>query len=210
MPGHNPAIQVRWKHEPLRLLVRRVRIRAEEISLSPRSRRRRTIPKIQLALGLSGALKEVFGDSFILTDLQGDAVEVEQWQRQRAHIEECIKEAKLDGGLDHLPLHTRGANTAWQVATVMATNLMSLLSAVIVTGRDEHGVVPPDEVDTVTGAKHRPRYRRGRTLRRWMLVVPGRIVRGSRRLRLRLPKGAWWAEVIIHAYQRLRLLPLSG
>jgi hypothetical protein len=199
-----------WKHEPLRLLVRRVRIRAEEISLSPRSRRRRTIPKVQLALGLSGALQEVFGYSFILTDLKGDAVEIEQWQRRRAHIEECIKETKLDGGLDHLPLRTREANTAWQVATVMATNLMSLLSATIITGRDEHGVVPPDEVDTVTGVQHHPRYRRGRTLRRWMLTIPGRLVRGGRRLGLRLPQGAWWAEVIIHAYQRLRLLPVSG
>jgi len=199
-----------WKHEPLRLLIRRVRIRAEDISLSPRSRRRRTIPTVQLALGLSGALAEVFAYSFILTDLDGDALEVEQWQRQRAHIEERIKDVKLDCGLDHLPLRTRRANTAWQAAAVVATNLMSLLSAVVVAGRDEHGVVPPDEVDAQTGIQRRPQFRRSGSLRRWMLVIPGRLVRGGRRLRLRLPQGTWWAEVIIHAYQRLRLLPLTG
>jgi hypothetical protein len=199
-----------WKHEPLRLLVRRVRIRAEELSLSPRSRRRRTIPKVQLALGLSGALEEVFGYSFILTDLDDDAVEIELWHRQRAHVEERIKDVKLDCGLDHLPLRTRRANTAWQVATVIASNLMSLVSAIVVTGREQRTVVPPDETDAVTGVTRRPRYRRTATLRRWMMLVPGRLVRGGRRLRLRLPQNAWWADVIIDAYQRLRLLPLSG
>jgi hypothetical protein len=198
-----------WKHEPLRLLIRRVRIRAEDISLSSRSRRRRTIPKVQLALALGGALEEVWGYSFILTDLDGDAVEIEQWQRQRAHIEERIKEVKLDCGLFHLPLRTRRANTAWQVATVIATNLMALLSAVVIAGREHDQVIPPDEIDTKTGMTRRPRYRRTATLRRWMLVVPGRIVRGGRRVRLRLPQGTWWADVIIHAYARLRLLPLT-
>jgi hypothetical protein len=198
-----------WKHESLRLLIRRVRIRAEDISLSSRSRRRRTIPKVQLALALGGALQEVWGYSFILTDLDGDAVEIEHWQRQRAHIEERIKEVKLDCGLIHLPLRTRRANTAWQVATVIATNLMSLLSAVVIAGREQYHVVAPDEVDTETQATRRPRYRRTATLRRWMLVIPGRIVRGGRRMRLRLPQGTWWADVIIHAYARLRLLPLT-
>lgn len=199
-----------WRHEPLRLLVRRVRIRAQDLSLSTRSRRRRTVPKIQLLLGLGGALDQVFGYSFILTDLAGDAVEIEQWQRQRAQIEERIKDLKLGCGLEHLPLHTRRANTAWQAASVIAANLMSLLSAVVVAEREERAVVPPDEADTVNGVVHRPRYRRSATLRRWMLVVPGRIVRGGRRLRLRLPQGSWWADVIIHAYERLRLLPLSS
>ncbi|TMC05999.1 MAG: hypothetical protein E6J41_20255 [Chloroflexi bacterium] len=33
-----------WEHEPLRLIVRRVRIPVEELSEDPRSRRRRTYP----------------------------------------------------------------------------------------------------------------------------------------------------------------------
>jgi hypothetical protein len=41
-----------WQHEPLRLLVLRVGVEAKEISQSPRSRRRRTIPKGQLQLAL--------------------------------------------------------------------------------------------------------------------------------------------------------------
>ena len=205
-----------WEHEPLRLLIRRVRIRAADISRSSRSRRRRTIPKIQLALGLSGALKEVWGYSFILTDLGGDAVDVEHWQRQRAHIEERIKDVKLDCGLHHLPLRTRRANTAWQVATVIATNLMSLLSAIVLTSpaRTASGGLPDPDPATVKVAadnagERGPKYRRSATLRRWLINVPGRLVKGGRRLRLRLQQGLWWAEEFIAAYQWIRLLRAS-
>ncbi len=39
-----------WKYAPLRLLVRRVRVVADEVSGDVRSRRRRTIPKGQMEL----------------------------------------------------------------------------------------------------------------------------------------------------------------
>lgn len=206
-----------WEHEPLRLLIRRVRIRAADISRSSRSRRRRTIPKIQLALGLSGALKEVWGYSFILTDLEGDAVDVEHWQRQRAHIEERIKDVKLDCGLHHLPLRTRRANTAWQVATLIATNLMSLLSAIVLARHTNTKAEAPAATDTATvevlagdeADDRGPKYRRSATLRRWMINVPGRLVKGARRLRLRLQQGLWWAEEFIAAYQWIRALRAS-
>lgn len=51
------------------LLIRRVRLDAEQISTDPRARRRRTIPKEQLALALGGQADEVYGYSFILTNL---------------------------------------------------------------------------------------------------------------------------------------------
>jgi hypothetical protein len=43
-----PCTPAGWEQEPLRLVVRRVRIPADELSQNPRSRRRRTVPKDQL------------------------------------------------------------------------------------------------------------------------------------------------------------------
>ncbi len=43
-----------WRQEPLRLIVRRVKITTDELSEDPRSRRRRTVPEGQLKLALEG------------------------------------------------------------------------------------------------------------------------------------------------------------
>src|SRR5262249_28978198 len=88
-----------WQQEPLRLIVRRVRIPVEELSEDPRSRRRRTVTQAQLELALEGRVEYVYAYSFILTDLEGDAAEIEHWHRQRAQIEERVKEAELGDGL---------------------------------------------------------------------------------------------------------------
>jgi hypothetical protein len=119
-----------WKQEALRLLIRRVRISAQELSRNPRSRRRRTIPRGQLQLALSGRREHVYAYSFILTDRLGDAAEIELEHRQRAHIEERIKDAKNGCGLHHLPMRSASANRSWQTASIIATNLLSMISAV--------------------------------------------------------------------------------
>jgi hypothetical protein len=55
-----------WKHEPLRLIVRRVPVTAAEIqATSPRARRRKTIPPEQLQMVLDGELDSTFAYSFI-------------------------------------------------------------------------------------------------------------------------------------------------
>ena len=77
-----------WKHEPLRLIIRRVAHPADALSDDPRARRKRTIPREQLNLGLAGEADVVFGYSFILTDLPGEAAEVEHHHRDRAQIED--------------------------------------------------------------------------------------------------------------------------
>jgi len=97
-----------------------VTIPVEELSQDARSRRRRTVPPAQLELALEGRVDHVYGCSFILTDLEGDAAEIEHWHRQRAQIEERVKEAKLGDGLLHFPLGTLDANRAWQTAGVIA------------------------------------------------------------------------------------------
>jgi hypothetical protein len=71
-------------------VLRRVAIPAEAVSADPRARRRRTIPKDQLALALNGAAETVYGYSFILTtcDVSTPAAlaAFERWYRDRADI----------------------------------------------------------------------------------------------------------------------------
>jgi hypothetical protein len=80
-----------WEHEPLRLIVRRVSVSAEEIHRgSPRARRRSTIPADQLQMVLDGQLDSTYAYSFIVTDLpaeQKPTVEVEHFHRHRAQIQ---------------------------------------------------------------------------------------------------------------------------
>ena len=58
-----------WKHEPLRLIVRRVPFTAEQIARLKGSRRLQTIHPEQLQMALDGQLESVYGYSFILTDI---------------------------------------------------------------------------------------------------------------------------------------------
>ena len=77
-----------WKHEPLRLIVRRVPFTAQEIAKRKGSRRLKTIHPEQLQLALEGKVASVFGYSFILTDIHWQpAVWIEHFHRHRAQIE---------------------------------------------------------------------------------------------------------------------------
>ena len=200
-----------WGHEPLRLIVRRVRIPVDELSEDPRSRRRRTVPAEQLALALKGRVEYVYGYSFILTDLEGDAAEIELWHRQRGQMEERVKEVKLGDGLLHFPLGTLDANRAWQTAAVIAHNLVALLSAVVADVNHrrlreqlEQSPQPPPRPPAARVAAHNTRL-----VRRWLLAVPGRVLHSGRRVLLRLAQAMLWAATFIAAYQRLRLLTSS-
>jgi hypothetical protein len=116
-----------WEHEPLRLIVRRVAHQADALSDDPRARRRRTIPREQLALGLAGETDTVYGYSFILTDLPGRAADVERHHRERPLIEERIKDQKLGVSLSQLPLSDLDANRFWLTCTALL-NLLALLN----------------------------------------------------------------------------------
>lgn len=91
-------------------IVRRVRVEADDISTDPRSRRRRTIDKAQLALALEGTATHAYAVSFIVTNIatfeeteQGETGrDIETWFRRRTDIEDRIREAKLGAGLRHL------------------------------------------------------------------------------------------------------------
>ena len=178
-----------WKHEPLRLIIRRVAHQADALSDDPRARRKRTIPREQLNLGLAGEADVVFGYSFILTDLPGEAAEVEHHHRDRAQIEERIKDAKLGVSLRRLPLSDLDANRVWLACSALALNLLALLNDLM------FGPEPPG---------HLPRRRQAKFVRRMLLCVPARVIHHARQIILRLPAGLPSALAFQAAYTAAR------
>jgi hypothetical protein len=73
-------------------VVRRVRVRAADVSTDPRARRRRTIPKQQLVLALHGLVEHVYAYSFIATNADvstpAKAAAHEAWHRMRTDIKD--------------------------------------------------------------------------------------------------------------------------
>ncbi|MCM3920644.1 transposase [Frankia sp. AiPs1] len=171
-------------------IIRRVRVPAEEISGDPRSRRRRTIPKGQLALALEGVADHAWAVSFIVTNIPADdgagIVAVEHWFRGRADIETQIKDTKLGAGLRHLPSADPAVNAVWMWAAVLAGWLSTMLQSL--TGLDQRA-----------GRAH------GDRLRHELLNVPGRLTHHAGTLTLRLPPGR--DQYLPTALTRLRDLP---
>ena len=120
-----------WKHERLRLIVRRVPVTAQEIqATSPRARRRKTIPPDQLQMVLGGELDSTYAYSFIVTDIPAEeksTAEVEHFHRHRAQIEERFKDAKLGHALRHLPSGKLAANRLWLACCLLALNLSAFI-----------------------------------------------------------------------------------
>lgn len=188
MPGAQVAetsYRPAWKHEPLRLIIRRVPFTAEEIAKRKGSRRLKTIHPEQLQLALEGKLASVFGYSFMLTDIHWQpAVWIEHFHRHRAQIEERLKESKLGQALRHLPSGDEHANRVWLTAALLALNLTAfccdLCPAAGASGNT------PDSA---------PLRRAAKTLRNLMFNIPARIVRTGRRVILRPPAGFRHSDV---------------
>ena len=172
-------------------IVRRVKVAAEDLSADPRSRRRRTVHKDQLALALGGAADHVWAVSFIVTNIpanHGDLVGLEAWFRNRTSIEERFREAKHGGGLNHLPSADPAVNALWTWAGLLAGALNVMLQSL--TGLDTQA--------------HAPGRMRIQTLRHRLLAIPGRLTSHAREYVLRLqPRQRLLAVVLA----RLRALP---
>ena len=118
-----------------RVICRRVKITADELSSDPRSRRRRTIDPNQLSLLTSGEAAYAYAYSFIITNLTGDIVDIEAWFRMRALVEEKIKDSKLGLAMRHMPSGYEAVNVMWMWAALLGLNISSWLQAL--TGHDE-------------------------------------------------------------------------
>ena len=154
--------------EGTRCVVRRVRIERDELKADPRSRRRRTIDPNQLALLEDGETAFAYAYSFILTNLDWEAVEIESWFRMRALVEEKIKDAKLGAALRHLPSGYEAVNRTWMWSAFLALNISTWLQSLC--GLD-------------TGPQGRAHAKR---LRRELIAVPARVLRHARLLVVRV------------------------
>jgi len=177
-------------------LARRTRIPLDQVSTDPRARKRRTIPKDQLALALGGDLDHVYGYSFILTNIAVtdpdgtvDAeliAEVEHWYRHRTDIEALNKDGKHGAALRHMPSGERVVNQVWMWAALLACAISAWLQEI--TG-----------IDRGNGRGRRTIAR----LRRELINIPGRIITHARGIELRLPPGPNLLTVVLPALQDL-------
>src|SRR6266545_6755583 len=187
-----------WRHEPLRLIVRRVPFSAQKIADgSVTARRRKTMHPEQLALALDGQVASVFGYSFILTDIPHQpTVWIEHFHRHRAQIEERLKDTKLGQALRHLPSGDQNANRIWLTAALLALNLTAFCCD-LCPAAGASGKAPDDA----------PLRRTAQTLRRILFNIPARIIRSGRRIILRLPQGFRHANIFQATLDAVYALP---
>ncbi len=187
-----------WRHERLRLIIRRVMFGAEQIAKLRGSRRLATVHPDQLQLALDGKIDTVYGYSFILTDIyHHHTAWVEHFHRHRAQIEERIKDTKTGQALRHLPSGDINANRVWLTASLLAVNLTAfccdLSPAAAASGQ------APDQ--------RTPLRRHAHTLRRILFNIPARVIRTGRRLILRLPLGHPHADILQATLDAIYALP---
>ena len=123
-----------------------------------------------------------------LTNLPGDLLEVDRTHRAHAVVELAIRDLKHDAGMIHMPSGIFQANAAWALACTLAHNLV----------RWTQLLLAGDTEDVI---------RSGKTFRRRMLRLPGRLVRSRRRWTLRLPARWPWRTAWQQALADLRALP---
>lgn len=161
-----------------RLIIRRTVFGAAQIAKLKGSRRLKTIHPDQLQLALDGQLDEVYGYSFILSDLHWPhTLWIEYFHRHRAQVEERLKDTKLGQALRHLPSGDEHANRVWLTAALTALNLTAFCCDLCPAAGAS---VSPDP---------QPQRRHAKALRNLFFCIPLRIVRTARRLILRPPAG---------------------
>src|SRR2546423_437061 len=110
---------------------------------------------------------------------------VDREHRQHAEVELAIRDLK-DQALAHFPSGRFAANAAWSVIACLAHNLQRW------TG--------------MLGLQD-PTPRTARTIRRWLLALPGRLTRTARQWTLHLPARWPWQHALTEALTRIRALP---
>jgi hypothetical protein len=110
-----------------------------------------------------------------LTDLDGDAVALDEFHRAHATVELDIRDLKEGAGLEHLPSGSFHANGAWLQCAVLAHNLTRWTVTI--------GEPAPVEHRTVA-----------RTVRFELINIPGRLVNHAGTPTLRAPLQWPWQE----------------
>jgi hypothetical protein len=135
-----------------------------------------------------GELFPTFQHHAFVTDRVGTAVELDADHRRHAEVELSIRDLKAGAGLAHCPSGRFAANAAWLLAATLAHNLLRWIAALGLGARE------------LVVAK---------TLRRTLLVLPGRLTRSGRQWTLHLPRGWPWAHAFELALARVRCVPYA-
>jgi Transposase DDE domain group 1 len=122
-----------------------------------------------------------------VTNRVGTMIELDADHRRHAVCELAIRDLKVGAGLAHLPSGRFAANAAWLLAATLAHNLLRWTATLGLGVGDQQTVA--------------------KTLRRTLLVLPGRLTRSARRWQLHLPAGWPWAHSFAMALARLRCIP---
>jgi Transposase DDE domain group 1 len=113
-------------------------------------------------------------------------IELDQDHRRHAVCQLSIRDLKHGSGLAHLPSGQFAANAAWLLGATLTHNLLCW-TAMLGLGIGDQPTV-------------------AKTLRRTLLMLPGRLTRSARRWRLHLPAGWPWAPWFELALARLRCI----
>lgn len=122
----------------------------------------------------------------VSNDRERTADELERWQREKANVENRIKEAKLGLGLDNLPSQIFNANWAYLLLALIAYDLLVWLKLLALP------------------AAERSSY--AKRLRFRFIAVAGSVGRSGRRLVLRLQAGYALFSDFVEALTRIRSL----
>jgi Transposase DDE domain group 1 len=171
--------------EGTKVIARRVRYDAEQLSADPRSRRSRTVGKDQLALVLDGIADAAYAYSFIATneelDLDEEVATAEWAFRRRTKIEELFRDTAYGAGLNHLPSASHTVNSMWMWGALLAYNLSAWLQMLAPLGSAR---------------------RRIATVRRLLLRRAARLTSTARRDELRFAPAA--AQLIAATLAKIR------
>ncbi|MGW4968382.1 IS1380 family transposase [Nonomuraea sp. NPDC004186] len=124
---------------------------------------------------------------FVTDTKHGQLADLELRHRRRARAEDRIRCAK-DTGLANLPLHHFACNQIWCELVALACELLAWMQMLALPGTAARSYEP-------------------KRLRLRLFAVAGRLVRGGRRVRLRLAARWPWAHDILTALARLQALP---
>ena len=149
---------------------------------------RRLIVRRTRLLGAQAELWPDWRHFAFLTNRTDDIVLVEAEHREHAVVEQVIADLK-DQALAHFPSGHLHANGAWTVLGALAHNMLRWTQLL---------GLPATTV------------RAARTLRRWLLAVPGRLTRHARGWTLHLPARWPWHGDYTRALDRIRALPSAA